>query len=232
LSEGSDVTKEAIIAEQIAYYRARAPEYDQWFQREGDFDNGPDGNAQWFAEIASLDRALDEFSANGAILELASGTGWWTERLSRYTTDLTCVDASAETIEIAHGRAPDARFIQADILDWEPDRRYDIVFFSFWLSHVPATRFDSFWSLVDRALASEGRVFFIDNYYEGRGGYQQPGDPDRIVTRRLNDGREFQAVKNNYEPSALAEGLGGLGWTAEVATTGSFFYYGSARRRS
>jgi hypothetical protein len=28
---------------------------------------------------------------------------------------------------------------------WRPDRRYDVVFFGFWLSHVPLERFAAFW---------------------------------------------------------------------------------------
>jgi hypothetical protein len=36
------------------------------------------------------------------------------------------------------------RFVAADLFTWTPDRRYDVVFFGFWLSHVPAERFASF----------------------------------------------------------------------------------------
>jgi len=219
-----------IVAEQIAYYAARAPEYDQWFEREGSFDAGVESNERWFAEITALEQALDDFSPRGAVLELASGTGWWTEKLARLTRDLTCVDASAETIDLARSRAPGARFIRADILSCEPERRYDVVFFSFWLSHVPAACFEPFWAMVADALASGGRAFFIDSYYERRGGFQAAGEPDRVVSRRLNDGREFQAIKNNYDPAVLGKRLATLGWTADVATTGSFFYYGTATR--
>jgi hypothetical protein len=52
------------------------------------------------------------------------------------------------------------RFVEADLFTWEPDRRYDVVFMGFWLSHVPAERFESFWALVAAALAPRGRMFF------------------------------------------------------------------------
>jgi hypothetical protein len=32
------------------------------------------------------------------------------------------------------------RFICADLFAWSPERRYDVVFFGFWLSHVPLER--------------------------------------------------------------------------------------------
>jgi trans-aconitate methyltransferase len=34
-----------------------------------------------------------------------------------------------EMLELAARRAPEARFIEADPFSWEPDRRYDGVFF-------------------------------------------------------------------------------------------------------
>lgn len=41
-----------LLAEQLAYYRARAGEYDQWFLREGRYDRGPEhrapnGSGRW-----------------------------------------------------------------------------------------------------------------------------------------------------------------------------------------
>lgn len=33
---------DGLFAEQRAYYQARAPEYDEWWQRQGRFDRGPE----------------------------------------------------------------------------------------------------------------------------------------------------------------------------------------------
>lgn len=85
---------ERLIDEQRAYYRARASEYDAWFLRQGRYDRGEAHAAQWFTEVARLEHALDAFEPEGDILELACGTGWWTERLAHYGVSLTAVDAS------------------------------------------------------------------------------------------------------------------------------------------
>ena len=45
-----------LMAEQIEYYRARAPEYDEWFYRRGRFDHGEDFNRKWFAQVADVAR--------------------------------------------------------------------------------------------------------------------------------------------------------------------------------
>jgi trans-aconitate methyltransferase len=145
-----------------------------------------------------------------------------------------------EAIEIARRRVPSARYVVGDLFEWEPSERYDVVFFSFWLSHVPAPRFEWFWGLVDSALAPKGRVFFIDNYRKKlpdlaeatnvRSFLQRAGEREGEVVRRLNDGREFRAVKIYYEPDELTQRLANLGWVANVSATDWFLYYGRATR--
>lgn len=223
-----------ILSEQIEYYRARAPEYDEWWSRGGNFDSGEEWNGRWFDEVAEIERALSAFEPFGDVLELACGTGWWTERLVRRASSVTAIDASDETIAIARTRAPSTRFVRADIFGWEPDRRYDFVFFSFWISHVPADRFAAFWDLVDRALVADGRVFLIDNHHRhvpGLGSFLERDDrPDGIVTRSLKDGRQFRAVKIYYDAPDLTARLRDLGWDVPVTTTEHYFYYGGGKR--
>ena len=227
---------EDILREQIEYYRERAAEYDEWFERRGMFDYGEEWNVRWRHEVAEVSSALETFAPLGRVLELACGTGWWTERLAAASSSVTAVDASDETIAIARARVPSARFVRADIFDWEPDETYDFVFFSFWISHVPAERFQGFWKLVDRALAPGGRVFLIDNLQrelplpnEARF-WKQELRPDGIVKRTLNDGREFRAVKIYYDPGDLSSRLRGLGWDLDLRGTETFFYYGGGQR--
>jgi demethylmenaquinone methyltransferase/2-methoxy-6-polyprenyl-1,4-benzoquinol methylase len=153
------------IQQQIEYYRARAGEYDEWFLRRGRYDRGADLNAQWFAEAGAVAAALDAFRPAGAVLELACGTGLWTARLAA-AARVTAVDASAEMLAINRARvgSPCVTYIEADAFAWEPPTHaFDVVFFSFWLSHVPPERFDAFWAMVRRALRPGGRFFLIDS---------------------------------------------------------------------
>lgn len=103
-----------------------------------------------------------------------------------------------------------ARFIEADLFSWRPDRRYDTVFFGFRLSHVPDDRFEDFWALVDDSLEPIGRVFFVDdNYRTPEELVEGPGSP--VVERRLNDGTPFRAIKVPHQAGELTERLGALG---------------------
>jgi SAM-dependent methyltransferase len=223
---------DALLAEQLDYYRARAGEYDRWWNREGRFDRGEAANARWFAEAVELERVLEVFHPRGDLLELACGTGLWTRHLVRYADTLTAVDGSAEVLAINRGRVRDARieYVQADLFHWMPPGAYDVCVFAFWLSHVPAQRFAEFWEMVRSALRAGGRVLFIDSARTERStaaDHQLPDSGAATMTRRLDDGREFQIVKRFYDPRALEQQLASLGWTFQVAETGEFFIYGT-----
>ncbi|MGH9439257.1 MAG: class I SAM-dependent methyltransferase [Terriglobia bacterium] len=224
-----------ILSDQIEYYKARAKEYDEWFMRQGRYDYGPELNKQWFAEVAQVREALKMFAPGGEVLELACGTGLWTQELARYARSITALDASSEMLEINRSRLNNAgvRYIQTDILKWRPDKRYDAVFFSFWLSHVPPERFTEFWLLVHDSLAPGGRVFFIDSLYEPTTtARDQPLGKPEVVTmmRRLNDGREYQIIKIFYQPQNLENQLANLGWRVAVNQTSHYFLYGMGGR--
>ena len=229
--------EQRVIAEQVAYYRARAPEYDDWFFRRGEYDHGARWNRRWRDEVGELRRALDAARPAGRVLELACGTGLWTERLAPHAAELTCVDASPEVIARNRKRVGAARvdYVCADLFTWRPPRRYDFVFFGFWLSHVPAGAFLPFWSLVARALAPGGRVFFVDSRnhpaareaaYAGRAPAVRPSRS----RRRLRDGREFEIAKIFHRPDELEAQLRALGWRAVVRGTRTFFLHGRVAR--
>jgi SAM-dependent methyltransferase len=222
---------EHLLAEQAHYYRERAGEYDDWWLRRGRYDHGAEINAKWFADAAEAQEALDRFKPVGEVLELACGTGLWTQRLAAHAEEVTAVDGSPEMLEICGERlkGSSVRLVQADLFTWEPDGTYDVCFFSFWLSHVPEEHFEMFWQKVKDALGPDGRVFFIDSSRHDLASavdhkLSDPEDPTML--RRLADGSEYRIVKRFYEPEPLRQRLAGLGWKIEVHSTSSFFIYG------
>jgi 2-polyprenyl-3-methyl-5-hydroxy-6-metoxy-1,4-benzoquinol methylase len=224
-----------LLAEQIAYYRARAPEYDEWWLRTGRYDHGAAENRRWFAEMAQVEAALDHFDLGDDVLELAAGTGLWSQLLARRAKRLTCLDAAPEVLERNRERvdAAHVRYVLADLFAWQPDRRYDSVFFSFWLSHVPDERFDAFWRMVAAALRPGAGVFLVDSRYAPTSTavdhtLGERGDPVR--QRLLDDGRAFRVVKVFHEVEDLRARLADLGWQSELRQTATHFLYGTVRR--
>jgi 2-polyprenyl-3-methyl-5-hydroxy-6-metoxy-1,4-benzoquinol methylase len=219
-----------LIDDQIAYYRARAGEYDQWFLREGRYDRGPEHRAEWFGEIDTIRLALTHAISASDVLELACGTGLWTEQLATENRKVLAIDASPEAVTINQHRvcADHVRYQTADIFSWTPPGLFDAAFFAFWLSHVPETRFEQFWSTVRAALRPGGRVFFVDSLLEqtSTATDHRPIDDSGIARRKLNCGREFDIVKVFYEPEKLQHRLAALGWNGWVRSSGRFFLYG------
>ncbi len=235
-SQSRDVIEQA-LAQQIDYYRERAAEYDEWWLRQGRYDRGQADNARWRDEGTVVEQALAEFAPRGRVLELACGTGLWTQRLAAEADHVTAVDAAPEALAVARerlARTTNVDLVQADIFSWKPDGAYDAVFFSFWLSHVPPDQLTSFWELVRACLAPGGRVFFADSRKSQTASSpdQDPEIPGTSTSlRRLNDGREFSIVKVFYDPIELTDRLDALGWDADVRVTDEYFIYGSARPR-
>jgi SAM-dependent methyltransferase len=205
--------------EQVAYYRHRAAEYD--VTSYGDLP----GAERRVAAIAG------RLQPAGDVLEIACGTGMWTRHLLTCARTVTAIDAAPEMIAAARQRVPAGAvtFRVADVLGWIPPQRFDTVFFAFWLSHVPAAAFGRFWSLVRGALASGGRVLFVDD---------QPAAADReiylvgsaeVVQRRLADGTRHRLIKAARAPGELARLLSALGWQAAIWPCGPDWLLGEAR---
>ena len=213
-----------VVKEQKRYYAERAPEYDDWWYRRGRYELGPDALLRWRADVAEAEAALEAIAPFGAVLDLAAGTGIWTRRLVRLAGRVVAVDANAETLAL---NSPDAELVRADVFDWEPAERFDLVFFSFWLSHVPGEQFDEFWSLVRAALGPDGRVFLVDSG-TGDTGHTGTDQAEGEETRSLSDGRTFRIVKRRWRPDELAERVRPLGFELYLHDTAhGHFVYGA-----
>ena len=210
--------QDQLLAEQRAYYSSLAPDYlDQGLDLPGG---------------GELIDALDAFRPAGSVLELACGPGTWTPQLLRHAAEVTAVDASPEMLAIAAGRVPGGalvRFVEADLFAWAPDRRYDVVFMGFWLSHVPAERFGPFWEVVAAALAPRGRVFFADDSYRTPEELIE-GPASSTIQRRTPDGTAYRIVKVSHEPADLERQLRELGWDITVTPTAGPFFWGAGNR--
>jgi 2-polyprenyl-3-methyl-5-hydroxy-6-metoxy-1,4-benzoquinol methylase len=200
------VVTDELLAGQADYYGRRAQEYD----------------ATAYGDLAAartrIARLVEQMQPTGAVLEIACGTGMWTEALATHAEQVTAIDVAAETVAIARERvrSSNVTFEVADIFRWETAAKFDAVFFSAWLSHVPTDRFEQFWRQLRGLLTGGGRVLFVDEPPEERGKEAYLPEGDEIVERRLLDGSTYRIVKNFLDPESLERRLRELGWTARI----------------
>ena len=218
-----------LLQHQIEYYSARAPEYDQWFYREGRYDQGDDFKRQWESEAQTVRDQLLNAPRQTHILEMAPGTGIWTEQLIKLGDQVTALDASPDMIAINQAKlgSDKVTYIQTDLFAWRPQQTYDMVFFGFWLSHVPADKLSPFLRTVHQALKPGGRLFFIDSQKleQSVASLQDAKRRDDLQTRKVSDGREYEIVKIYYDPAQLSSTLRDHGFDIEVRATPTFFIY-------
>lgn len=237
-----DLDLDETLSAQIEYYRRRAPEYDETSVE----------CVEWASR--HFGRLVEKLDPSGDVLEIACGTGLWTQHLASRARSLTALDSSPEMIELARSRVGGAAsFIVSDVFAWEPQMHFDSVFFGFWLSHVPPPRFNGFWELLGRCLAPKGHVLFVDegapraslehvdrglgprrgnpadDATSSRAAGQPSAEPVPVVKRRLLDGTVHEVVKIFYDRDQLVRKLAGLGWSAHLELTSDGLLAGSAR---
>ena len=224
-----------ILQQQIEYYRARAGEYDEWFYRVGRYDRDDALNYRWFSEASSVMNVLLQQGPFAEVLELACGTGIWTRELLNISQHITALDASQEVLELNREKVQSEKveYQQQDLFAWQPNHQYDLVFFSFWLSHVPPELVDEFLAKVYRATKAGGQIFMVDSLEEPTSTSKDwPLKEDEQVyrTRKLNNGQIYQIVKVFYTPEELQAKLATQGFEAEVRGTPNYFLYATATK--
>ena len=224
---------QSVLGEQLAYYRERAGEYDRWWLRQGRYDRGPEASRRWLEEIDEVRAAFDTLPLDCAdVLELAPGTGLWTEGIAARAARVTAIDASVEMIELCERRlgtlTDRVDFVLADLFDWVPQRTYDIVVFCFWISHVPDDMLDAFLAKVALALRPGGSLFFLDGRPEPTStanDHVLPSFDAEVMIRRLDNGQEFRIIKNFWSIDKLQRRLSHAGLTADVRETATYFQF-------
>lgn len=197
-----------LLAEQVRYYRERAPEYDATSRPDG--YSYADVNARAVADLRAL-------APVRLAIELGAGTGEFTGVLASIAEAVVAVDSSPEALELLRAKvdAPNVATSVADVFAWRHDMPADLIVFGALLSHIPSGRFDAFWTAIDEMLAPGGRVFVIEESPHDQWSEETTAQGE-VVMRTLRDGRRFRIVKVLWNPEALARRLEVAGWRARL----------------
>jgi demethylmenaquinone methyltransferase/2-methoxy-6-polyprenyl-1,4-benzoquinol methylase len=188
------------------YYASRAPEYDRVYlkpERQADLDE--------------IRRWLPTLFTGKSVLEVACGTGYWTQYIAPVASTVLAIDASPETLQIAKARVrpEQAEFVTGDAFRLPAAARgFQSAFAGFWFSHVPKNRVREFLTHLHQALVPRAKVVFLDNrFVEGSSTpiSERDGQGNTYQTRILEDGSRHRVLKNFPSPSQLRAALEGTG---------------------
>jgi demethylmenaquinone methyltransferase/2-methoxy-6-polyprenyl-1,4-benzoquinol methylase len=189
-----------------SYYGARAPEYDQVYLK-------PERQS----DLAAIRQWLPPRFSGASIIEVACGTGYWTQFISPVAAHVLAIDTAPETLAIAKSRIANENltFLVGDAYAL-PTRRgpFDAAFAGFWFSHVPKARWREFFAGLSACLRPKARVILLDNLYvEGSSSpiTDQDHDGNTFQTRRLADGSSHRVLKNFPSEAELQQSVAELG---------------------
>lgn len=177
----------------ISYYHDRAKEYDKVYLNP--------------AEQTDLQTATQLFQTlfcQKTVLEIACGTGYWTDRIAKTAAAVHAIDANKQMIEIAKGRinADNVVFHVADMYALMPEKKYDGLFGGFIWSHIPLQDLDRFVDTLQNWLMPGSILVFIDSnyventYHDKKNIAQTDEYGNTYQMRTLESGASYLVLKN------------------------------------
>jgi len=212
----------------VAYYSRRAAEYEAIYAK-------PERQV----DLAVLRERLLALLAGHRVLELACGTGYWTQFIAADAASVLATDRSPEVLALARRKPlPPGRveFAEYDAFSLPPlGGRFTAVLAAFWWSHVPRRRLAPFLEQLARALGPGVRAVFADNrFVEGSSTPVARTDEhgDTYQVRRLADGSEHEVLKNFPTRDELLEAAASVGEAIEVTELRYFWLLSFVTRGS
>jgi len=150
-----------------------------------------------------LSSLLVELLSNQRVLEVACGTGFWTQYYGPHTDSAAATDCNEEVLAIARNRLgahDNIRVERADAYSLENlCGDYNVGIAAFWWSHLEKSKVAPFLETFHSKLSAGSRVVMADNIYvEGSSTpiLRTDGEGNSYQLRRLRDGRTYEVLKN------------------------------------
>jgi len=174
----------------VSYYKDRAQEYEKVYlkpERQND--------------LQKATTILQSLFLQKKVVEIACGTGYWTERIADTATSILATDINKSVIEIAENKhyKNQVNFELSDIYNCSFDKKYDGVFGGFIWSHILLQDLDNFIDKINTIVPSDGTIVFMDNnYVEGSNHVitKTDGQGNTYQTRKLENGTSHLVLKN------------------------------------
>jgi demethylmenaquinone methyltransferase/2-methoxy-6-polyprenyl-1,4-benzoquinol methylase len=185
------------------YYSKRAREYEQIYEK-------PERQR----ELEWLRRRIPEVFRGRTVLEVACGTGYWTQFIAPQAKRVYAGDINESVLEIARDKpipAGKATFFKADAVTLEgAPPGCNAAFAGFWWSHVKKSGIAQFTANLAARLEPGSVVAILDNTWAH--GSSTPlsrtdAEGNTYQLRKLANGEDFEVLKNYPTPEELAAAI-------------------------
>jgi ubiquinone/menaquinone biosynthesis C-methylase UbiE len=179
-------------ADLAAYYAARVAEYERVYAK-------PERQR----DLRQLRQRIPHSFAGLSVLEVACGTGYWTQHIAPVARRILATDLSPEVLAVAHARVAVHAHVQLRVADAmslpEDIGQYEAAFAAFWWSHIPREELSRFLESLHARLVPGAKVVMLDNLFVA--GSSTPITPEdargnTYQLRQLENGSTYEVLKN------------------------------------
>jgi len=196
----------------IDYYARRAKEYERIYDKPERQD-----------DLARLKVLFQNAFAGREVLEIACGTGFWTEPVSTTAKSITATDINDEVLEIARAKryGCTVHFQKADAFNPSViGKRFNGGMAAAWWSHLRRSDIGGFLRRFHRQFSAGARIAFMDNRFVA--GSNTPinrtdEDGNTYQLRTLANGERYEVLKNFPDEHEVREAVGEVvefSWTS------------------
>ena len=182
------------------YYGKRANYYEKVYYRN---------DLERLKEQEIIEENILKLFKNKKIIELACGTGYWTQKLSKVASKIIASDILKEMIEIARMKKYFCliEFKIENVYDLTfKDKFFEAGFVGFLFSHIPKAKLTYFFKEFHRIFKVGALIFMVDNIFNEKYGgklVKIPYDKNTYKLRKLENGKEYRIIKNYFSKDDL-----------------------------
>ena len=173
------------------YYKERAKEYEKIYLKPERQEN-----------LREMESILKEIFAGRELIEIACGTGYWTEIIAETASEILATDINSAVLKIAKNKDyKNAKVTvrEADFNKIKSPGNHESLFGGFIWSHIKIQELPEFINLVKGQVVKDGIAVFIDNTYV-KGSSTPISLKDKAgntyQNRTLDNGKDYLVLKN------------------------------------
>jgi demethylmenaquinone methyltransferase/2-methoxy-6-polyprenyl-1,4-benzoquinol methylase len=188
----------------VKYYNERANEYDKVYSIPEEQD-----------DLAKSIKIFQDLFASKIVLEVACGTGYWTNHISQTASSIFATDINESVVNIAKERCSNSttKFEVVDMFSIESSEKFDAFFGGFIWSHILIQDIDDFLFKTSKLLNPKSIIAFIDSKPVANSSHDKKKISkidefgNTFQTRQLNNGSTHLVLKNFPSKEFLFEKL-------------------------